>query len=148
MAIHHHLATHPATPEQSVRKWFVVDADGKTLGRVCSSIASVLRGKHKPAFTPYMDVGDFVVVVNAEKVVLTGKKEADKLYWRHTLFPGGERATPASKLREQKPEEMIRHAIKGMLPHTRLGRQMITKLKVYKGPDHPHQAQQPQPLAF
>ncbi|MEW5855051.1 MAG: 50S ribosomal protein L13 [Myxococcota bacterium] len=141
-----HLPTRPATPEQGARQWFVVDADGKTLGRLSSRIAAVLRGKNKPAFTPYMDTGDFVVVVNAEKVVLTGKKETDKIYWRHTLYPGGERATAAGKMRQEKPEELIKIAVKGMLPKTRLGRAQMTKLKVYKGPDHPHKAQQPKPL--
>lgn len=147
MALHHHLATHPATPEQAARRWFVVDANGKTLGRISSQIASVLRGKNKPAFTPYLDTGDFVVVVNAEKVVLTGKKETDKIYWRHTEFPGGERATAAGRMRAEKPEELVMHAVRGMLPHTPLGRKMLTKLKVYKGAEHPHKAQNPQPLA-
>jgi large subunit ribosomal protein L13 len=146
MSYRDHLPTRPATPEQANRQWYVVDANGKTLGRLCSKIASVLRGKNKPAFTPYMDTGDFVVVVNAEKVVLTGRKETDKVYWRHTLYPGGERATTAREMRAEKPEEMVTHAVRGMLPHTRLGRQMLGKLKVYKGPEHPHKAQQPKPL--
>src|SRR5687767_3357604 len=133
MSLQDHLPTKAATPEQVNRQWYVVDADGKTLGRLCSQVAAVLRGKNKPAFTPYLDTGDFVIVLNAEKVALTGKKETDKIYWRHTEFPGGERATAAGKLREEKPEEMIRHAIKGMLPKNVIGRQMLTKLKVYKG---------------
>lgn len=146
MGYRQHLATRPATPEQAKREWFVVDAAGMTLGRMSSQIASVLRGKHKPAFTPYMDTGDFVVVVNAEKVVLTGKKETDKIYWRHTLYPGGERATAAGKMRQEKPEEMVRLAVKNMLPKNPLGRAMFTKLKVYKGAEHPHKAQQPKTL--
>jgi len=141
-----HLATHPATPEQINRAWFVVDAAGKTLGRLSSQIASVLRGKHKPAFTPYIDTGDFVIVLNAEKVVLTGKKETDKIYWKHTLFPGGERAIAAGKVRAEKPEELVRQAVKNMLPKNPIGRAMFTKLKVYKGAEHPHKAQQPKPL--
>jgi large subunit ribosomal protein L13 len=146
MGYKQHLTTRPATPEQSNRGWFIVDAKDKTLGRLASQVATVLRGKNKPSFTPYMDTGDFVVVINAEKVALTGRKETDKLYWRHTLFPGGEKATPAGKMRQEKPEEMITSAVKGMLPRTRLGRQQLTKLKVYKGAEHPHKAQAPKTL--
>src|SRR5687767_6776141 len=115
MGYKNHLQTRPVTPEKANRTWYVVDASGKTLGRLCSEIAKVLRGKNKPSFTPYLDTGDFVVVVNAEKIVLTGKKETDKIYWRHTLYPGGERATAAGKLREEKPERLITFAVKGML---------------------------------
>jgi large subunit ribosomal protein L13 len=146
MSIKDHLTTRPVKPEEANRQWYVVDANGKTLGRLCTRLATVLRGKHKPSFTPYMDTGDFIVVVNAEKVVLTGKKETDKVYWRHTEFPGGERATVAGKMRADKPEELVRLAVRGMLPRTRLGRQQLTKLKVYKGAEHPHKAQKPQPL--
>ncbi|MBI5498359.1 MAG: 50S ribosomal protein L13 [Deltaproteobacteria bacterium] len=148
MSSKQHLPTRPATPEQINAQWFVVDAAGKTLGRLASQVAMVLRGKNKAAFTPYLDTGDFVVVVNAEKVVLTGKKETEKIYWRHTEFPGGERATAADKMRAQHPERMVEIAVKGMLPKTRMGRHQFTKLKVYKGADHPHKAQQPKPLAI
>ena len=148
MGYKEHLATRPGTPEQANRQWYVVDAAGQTLGRLSSQIAAVLRGKNKPAFTPYLDCGDFVVVINAEKVALTGTKETDKLYWRHTEFPGGERSITAGKLRAEKPEQMVLQAVKGMLPKNVIGRAMFTKLKVYKGTQHPHQAQQPKPLAF
>lgn len=148
MGYKEHLATRPGTPEQANRQWYVVDAANQTLGRLSSQIASVLRGKNKPAFTPYLDMGDFVVVINAEKVALTGAKETDKLYWRHTEFPGGERSITAGKLRAEHPEQMVLQAVKGMLPKNAIGRAMFTKLKVYKGTQHPHQAQQPKPLAF
>ncbi|HXG51011.1 MAG TPA: 50S ribosomal protein L13 [candidate division Zixibacteria bacterium] len=128
------------------RQWYVVDARGKILGRMASEIAKVLRGKNKPVFAPNADVGDFVIVVNAREVKLTGRKMSDKIYYRHTEYPGGIRARTAAKMLEEKPEELVRLAIKGMLPKNRLGRKLATKLKVYAGPEHPHDAQRPQPL--
>ncbi len=137
-----------ATPAsaQALRGWFVVDATGKPLGRLASEIAKILRGKHKPTFTPHVDTGDFVVVVNADKVKLTGNKLDKKFYYRHSAIPGGFKAVPYRKLLEDKPEFPIEKAVKGMLPHNVLGRQMIKKLHVYATPDHPHAAQKPQPL--
>lgn len=128
------------------RQWFVVDADGKTLGRLATQVAMTLRGKHKPMFTPHADTGDFVIVVNADKVVLTGRKEDQKVYRRHSGRPGGLKETTARKLRARYPERIVESAVKGMLPKNSLGRQMYRKLKVYAGPDHPHQSQQPAPL--
>ncbi|MBI2088774.1 MAG: 50S ribosomal protein L13 [Deltaproteobacteria bacterium] len=128
------------------RQWYVVDAKGKILGRLASEVARILRGKHKAGFTPHADGGDFVIVVNAEGVKLTGKKLEQKIYYRHTEYPGGIRETSAGKLLARKPEALIRAAVKGMLPKNRLSRKLVTKLKVYAGPDHPHQAQKPQPL--
>lgn len=130
------------------RQWHIVDADGKVLGRLASEVAKVLRGKHKPAFAPHVDAGDFVIVVNAQGVRLTGKKAADKIYYRHSEYPGGMRTSTAEKLLADKPETLIRLAVKGMLPKSRLGRRLSTKLKVYAGSDHPHEAQKPQPLAL
>lgn len=135
-----------AKPEEMERKWYVVDAEGKTLGRLASQVAAILRGKHKPTFTPHVDCGDHVIVVNAEKVVLTGNKLRDKIYYRHTMYPGGLRAVPYGKLLETQPERAVERAIKGMIPHTRLGSRIGMKLKVYKGPEHPHAAQKPEPL--
>jgi large subunit ribosomal protein L13 len=132
----------------SQRRWFVVDAQGKVLGRMASEIAKILRGKHKPAFTPNQDVGDFVVVVNARAVRLTGSKLQSKVYYRHTEYPGGIRERSAAQMLELKPEEVIRRAVKGMLPKNRLSRKLVTKLKVYAGPEHPHDAQKPQPLTI
>jgi len=126
------------------KKWYVVNADGKTLGRLATHIAIVLRGKHKPTFTPHADMGDNVIVVNAEKVHLTGKKPYNKVYYRHTGYPGGIKETKFSDMIKTKPERVIQFAVKGMLPHNRLGRAIIKHLKVYKGPEHPHQAQQPE----
>ncbi|MBI2359791.1 MAG: 50S ribosomal protein L13 [Deltaproteobacteria bacterium] len=128
------------------RQWYVVDARGKILGRLASEVARILRGKHKAGFTPHVDGGDFVIVVNAEGVKLTGKKLAQKVYYRHSEYPGGLREMSAGKLLARKPEAMIRAAVKGMLPKNRLSRKLVTKLKVYAGPDHPHQAQKPQML--
>ena len=125
------------------QKWLLVDAKGKTLGRLASRIAILLRGKHKPIFTPHVDTGDFVVVVNAEKVNLTGKKWEEKLYIYHTGYPGGLKSTSAEKVRNKKPERLITMAVQGMLPKNKLGKKMIKKLKVYAGEAHPHQAQQP-----
>ncbi len=138
-----------AKPAQALvdRKWWVIDAEGKTLGRLASQIATVLRGKNKPTFTPHVDTGDFVIVVNAKKVVLTGNKLNQKQYVRHSGEPGGFRAESYGDLIERKPELPITKAVKGMLPKNILGRDLITKLKVYAGPDHPHAAQKPQPLA-
>jgi len=130
------------------RNWYVVDAQDKILGRMAAEIAKRLRGKHKPEFVPHIDTGDFVVVVNAGKVKVTGQKLEKKKYYRHTGYPGGLKETTLAKMMESKPEEVIRHAVKGMLPKNRLGRAMLKKLKVYAGSDHPHQAQQPQALEF
>ncbi len=129
--------------EDATHDWYVVDADGKTLGRLASEIARRLRGKHKAAFTPHVDTGDYIVVVNAEKVRVTGAKETDKIYYRHSGYPGGLKATPPGKLRETHPERIVANAVKGMLPRNPLGRAMFRKLKVYAGPEHPHAAQQP-----
>ena len=129
------------------RQWFVVDAEGQVLGRLATKVASVLRGKHKPSFTPHLDTGDHVVVVNAEKVQLTGRKLTDKRYRWHTGYIGGLREVTAEAMRRSHPERMIEWAVQGMLPKNRLGRAMVKKLKVYRGPGHPHQAQQPLALA-
>ena len=129
-----------------VRSWWIIDAQDKTLGRIATEAASRLRGKHKPEFTPHVDTGDYIVIVNAEKVLVTGNKEQGKIYWRHTGFPGGIRGTSVEKMRAEHPERMLEIAVKGMLPKNPLGRAMFRKLKVYSGPDHPHSAQQPQVL--
>lgn len=133
------------TPRASdiTRAWFIVDADGQTLGRLATRIASVLRGKHKPTFTPHMDMGDHVIVINADKIVLTGGKAEQKMYHAHSGFPGGLRSVPFATMLERKPTQVVEAAVKGMLPKNKLGRQMGTKLKVYAGNDHPHAAQQP-----
>jgi large subunit ribosomal protein L13 len=128
------------------RQWYVVDAKDQVLGRLASRIAQVLRGKHKPTFTPFLDTGDHIIVVNAEKVVLTGKKEEQKLYFHHSGYPGGLKRKSAQSVRAKYPERLIEEAVRGMLPKNRLGRAQFRKLKVYAGPDHPHQAQQPRPL--
>jgi large subunit ribosomal protein L13 len=138
--------TYQATAQDRERDWYVVDAEGKTLGRLATQIASVLRGKRKPTYTPHVDVGDFVVVVNAEKIAVTGNKREDKLYWRHSGYIGSIRSQSLGDLLSRRPEEVIRRAVKGMLPRNRLGRQQLRKLKVYAGPDHPHQAQKPEQL--
>jgi large subunit ribosomal protein L13 len=140
------MKTFVATPATRERNWLVVDASGKTLGRLATQIADALRGKRKPEFTPHCDVGDFVVVVNAEKVVVTGNKRAQKRYYRHSGYPGGLRSRSFEEMIQRRPEEVLRLAVKGMLPRTRLGRQQLRKLKIYAGPEHPHQAQQPQPM--
>jgi large subunit ribosomal protein L13 len=140
------MKTYVATPADRERNWLVVDATGQTLGRLATQIAAALRGKRKPTFTPHVDTGDFVIVVNAEKIAVTGNKLADKRYWRHSGYPGGIRFRTLEEQLRRRPEEVIRHAVKGMLPRTRLGRKQLTKLKVYAGPDHPHQAQQPRPM--
>ncbi|HOB34566.1 MAG: 50S ribosomal protein L13 [Firmicutes bacterium] len=136
--------TYMAKPEQVQRRWFVVDAEGQTLGRLASEVASILRGKHKPTFTPHVDTGDHVIVINASKVVVTGKKAQNKLYYRHTGYPGGLRAETFAELMQKKPEQAVYRAVKGMLPHNRLGRAMIKKLRVYAGDQHEHAAQKPE----
>ena len=128
------------------REWFVVDADGQTLGRLSSKIARVLTGKHKPQYAQHQDTGDFVIVVNADKAVLTGKKEDEKVYYRHSTHPGNLKSETASELRHRKPSKLIERSVRGMLPKNRLGRRQLRKLKVYAGPEHPHQAQQPKAL--
>jgi large subunit ribosomal protein L13 len=142
--------TFSAKPAEALaaRTWWVIDAEGKPLGRLASAIAMVLRGKNKPTFTPHVDTGDFVIVVNAQKVKLTGRKLEQKEYVRHSGEPGGFRREPYGALLERKPEIPIQKAVKGMLPKNTLGRELLTKLKVYAGPDHPHAAQKPQPLPF
>ena len=140
--------THSATKSEAFksRKWWLVDANDKTVGRLATRIASVLKGKHKPLYTPSMDTGDFVVVVNAEKVRFTGKKETDKTFFTHTMYPGGAKHTPMNELRERHPEDILLNAVRRMLPRSTLGRQMLTKLKVYAGEKHPHAAQKPEAL--
>ena len=140
------MKTYVATPATRERDWLVVDATGKTLGRLATQIADRLRGKHKPDFTPHCDVGDFVIVVNAEKISVTGRKRQQKRYYRHSGYPGGLRTRTLEEMLARRPEEVIRLAVKGMLPRTRLGRAQLGKLKVYAGPDHPHAAQKPEPL--
>jgi len=140
------MKTFVATPENRQRDWYVVDAEGKTLGRLSTQIANVLRGKLKPEYTPHCDVGDYVVVVNAERIRVTGNKKRDKQYYRHTGYPGGIRSRTLGEMLDRRPEEVIRKAVKGMLPRNRLARKQLTKLKVYAGPDHPHAAQTPKPL--
>ena len=128
------------------RKWHVIDADGAILGRLAVQVANILRGKDKPVYTPHLDAGDFVVVINAEKVSLTGKKESDKTFMSYSGWKGGEKFTTVSQVRAKHPEKLITHAVRGMVPKNRLGRVLMTKLKVFKGGEHPHQAQQPAPL--
>jgi large subunit ribosomal protein L13 len=137
-----------AKPHEVERKWYVIDADGKTLGRLASEVASILRGKKKPIYTPHVDTGDYVIVINAEKVAVTGKKRKEKIYKRHTGYPGGLRELTFEKLQARHPEEIIRHAVKGMMPNGRLGRQMFKKLRVYAGPEHEHTAQKPEVWEF
>ncbi len=137
------MKTYMAKPREVAREWYVIDADGQPLGRLASEVARILRGKHKPQFTPHVDTGDFVVIVNAEKVILTGGKVDKKEYQTYSGYPGGLKSIPYRKLLAEKPERAVLKAVKGMLPHNRLGRQQIKKLKVYRGPDHPHEAQQP-----
>lgn len=132
-------------PKTVERTWWLVDAEGKTLGRLATEIARLLMGKHKPIYTPHLDTGDFVVVVNAEKVVLTGNKWEDKIYYRHSGYPGGLKAIRARDLRDRFPERIVQLAVRRMLPKNKLGRRMFRRLKVYAGPSHPHQAQQPRP---
>ncbi len=138
--------TYMAKPGSVERKWFIVDATGKRVGRLATEVASILRGKHKPEFTPHIDTGDFVIVINAEKIVFTGKKLQNKLYYRHSGYPGGLKSTSAADMLKKHPERIVEMAVKGMLPHNSLGADQYRKLKVYAGPDHPHSAQQPEPL--
>jgi large subunit ribosomal protein L13 len=140
--------TWTAKKDEVERRWYVVDAEGQTLGRLATRIADTLRGKRKPEYTPHMDTGDFVVVVNAEKIAVTGKKLDDKIYYRHSGYPGGLRQRTLGEQLARRPTEVIRKAVKGMLPKGPLGRQMIKKLRVYSGPTHPHTAQQPTPRAL
>ena len=138
--------TYSPSAKDIERQWYVVDADGKVLGRLASQIAHVLRGKHKPVFAPHLDMGDHVIVVNAKTVRVTGKKAEQKVYYRHTGYPGGIKSTPFSRMIQNHPERVIKKAVWGMLPHNSLGRHMLKKLKVYAGADHRHEAQKPQPL--
>lgn len=142
------MKTYMANPDKLEKKWYVVDASGQTLGRLASGIAGVLRGKNKPEFTPFVDTGDYVIVINAEKVKFTGKKLIDKTYFRHSGYQGGTTFTPAGQMLDRFPTRVLEHAIKGMLPHNRLGAQMYRKLSVYAGPEHPHAAQKPEKLEF
>ena len=140
------MKTWNAKPGEVERRWYLVDAEGKTLGRLATQIADTLRGKGKPEYTPHVDTGDFVVVVNAEKIAVTGNKRQAKLYYRHSGYPGGLRSRTLAEQLDRRPTEVIRAAVKGMLPRNRLARQQLTKLKVYAGPEHPHNAQNPRPL--
>ncbi len=140
------MPTYLAKPGEVQRKWYVVDAEGKTLGRLASAVASVLRGKNKPEYTPNVDCGDHVIIINAEKIKLTGKKMVEKIHYTHSMYPGGLKALSYGKLLQEKPEYALTKTIWGMLPHNRLGRQMIKKLRVYRGSEHPHQAQVPEKL--
>jgi len=140
------MKTYVATPASRERNWLVVDASGQTLGRLATQVANALRGKRKPDYTPHIDVGDFVIVVNAEKVAVSGSKREEKRYYRHSGYPGGLRSRTLGEMLERRPEEVVRRAVKGMLPRTRLGREQLRKLKVYAGPEHPHEAQKPEPL--
>jgi len=142
------MKTEVAKTEQVTHQWFVVDAENVVLGRLATQIANVLRGKHKPIFTPSVDTGDFVIVLNADKIALTGNKLAGKVYYRHTGFPGGLKEATAGEMLAKKPEEVIRKAVKGMLPKNKLARHMLKKLKVYTGSAHPHEAQQPKALTL
>jgi large subunit ribosomal protein L13 len=140
------MKTYLAKPEEVQRKWFVIDAEGKALGRLATQVATILRGKHKPTFTPNVDCGDHVIIINADKVRLTGNKAQDKLVHTHSMYPGGLKTAKYSDLLKTKPEYALTKTIWGMLPHNRLGRQMIKKLKVYRGGEHPHAAQLPETL--
>ncbi len=147
-AAHPTVKTYVANSVDRERNWLIVDAEGQTLGRLATQIADALRGKRKPTYTPHVDVGDFVIVVNAEKITVTGSKRTEKMYYRHSGYPGGLKSRTLSDMLERRPEEVIRLAVKGMLPRNRLARKQLTKLKVYAGPDHPHAAQQPRPMAL
>ena len=139
------MKSYMARPLEVERKWYVVDAEGQTLGRLATEIATILRGKNKPQYTPHVDTGDFVVVVNAEKVAVTGRKAEQKVYRRHSGYPGGLKETSYERMMERRPTEILRRAVKGMMPKNRLARQQSRKLKIYAGPEHPHAAQNPQP---
>ena len=140
------MKTYSAKPGEITREWYLVDAEGKTLGRLATQIADTLRGKRKPQYTPHIDTGDFVIVVNAEKIQVTGNKLDQKRYYRHSGYPGGLRSRTLREQLDRRPTEVLRVAVKGMLPKNRLARQQITKLKIYAGPEHPHEAQNPKPL--
>ncbi|MFH1037738.1 MAG: 50S ribosomal protein L13 [PVC group bacterium] len=140
------MKTFSAKPAEIERKWYLVDAEDQVLGRMATRIADLLRGKNKPIYTPHVDTGDFVVVINAEKVAVTGKKAEQKEYQRYSGYPGGLKRIPYKRMLQTHPERIVEHAVRGMVPHTRLGRAIIKKLKVYAGPDHPHEAQQPEVL--
>ncbi len=142
------MTTYNAKKEEIQRDWFLVDAEGQVLGRLATEIAARLRGKHKPVYTPHVDTGDFIVVVNAGKVILTGNKLRDKIYYHHTGYPGGIKSVSAGKLLQEKPEEVLRKAVRGMLPKNTLGRAMLKKLKIYAGGEHDHAAQCPKVLSF
>ncbi|MFR8034544.1 MAG: 50S ribosomal protein L13 [Lachnospiraceae bacterium] len=142
------MKSYMASPATVERKWYVVDATGYTLGRLASEVAKVLRGKNKPIFTPHIDTGDFVIVVNADKIKVTGKKLDQKIYYRHSDYVGGFKSTTLREMMNKKPEQVIKFAVKGMLPKGPLGRQMMKKLNVYAGPEHPHAAQKPEVLTF
>ena len=142
------MKTHSTRPQDAQHDWYVVDAEGRTLGRLASEIAKRLRGKHKAEYTPHVDAGDYIVVVNAEKVRVTGDKERDKTYYRHSGYPGGLKAVSLGALRAVHPERLLANAVRGMMPRNALGRAMLRKLKVYAGPSHPHAAQQPRTLAL
>jgi large subunit ribosomal protein L13 len=140
------MKTYSAKPREIEQHWYLVDAEGQTLGRLATRIADTLRGKRKPEYTPHIDTGDFVVVVNAEKIAVTGKKRDDKVYYRHSGYPGGLRERTLGEELERRPTEVLRTAVKGMLPRNRLARRQLTKLKIYAGPEHPHGAQNPTPM--
>ncbi len=140
------MRTESIKQKDITRDWYIVDAEGQNLGRLASHVAQVLRGKGKPFFTPHMNMGDFVIVVNADKVSVTGSKETAKTYFRHSGFPGGTKEIDLMTMRQKHPERVVMHAVKGMLPHNRLGRKILKSLKVYNGPEHPHTAQQPKPI--
>ena len=142
------MRTYTPKVSEIQRQWFVVDAEGMVLGRLATEVATILRGKHKPTYTPHIDTGDHVIVINADKVVLTSNKAEAKMVYRHSGYPGGIKSTTYAKLLDEKPAEAVRRSVRGMLPKNRLGRQMLRKLKVYAGPDHPHAAQQPEPIEF
>jgi large subunit ribosomal protein L13 len=140
------MKTYSAKPKEIEQQWYLVDAKGQTLGRLATRIADTLRGKRKPEFTPHIDTGDFVVVVNAEKIAVTGNKRENKIYYRHSGYPGGLRERTFAEELERRPTEVLRKAVKGMLPRNRLARRQLTKLKIYAGPEHPHEAQNPTPM--
>ncbi len=140
------MKTQSVSKESACHDWYLVDAESKTLGRLSTQIANRLRGKHKPEFTPHVDTGDYIVVINADKIHVTGKKETDKIYYHHTGFPGGIKSISLGKMRERSPEKILENSVKGMMPKNKLGRAMLLKLKVYAGTSHPHDAQRPTPL--
>ena len=142
------MKTYSIKADEIHKDWFVADAENKALGRLASKVAQILRGKHKPTYTPHMDMGDFVVVVNAEKIRVSGNKEMQKTYFSHSGYPGGTKEVDLYTMRRRFPERVIQNAVKGMLPHNRLGRQMMRNLKIYSGPDHPHSSQQPKVMEF